>query len=82
MAFMTFTLTFAGTIQTHMQRVEGVDYMSVQDQLWIFYIMRFGSGVAVVLGAYLLIYSLAFPRREIVKPGAAQSNKAIETPAE
>ncbi|MCB2128187.1 MAG: cbb3-type cytochrome c oxidase subunit I [Rhodobacteraceae bacterium] len=82
MAFMTFTLTFAGTIQTHMQRVEGVDYMTVQDQLWVFYVMRFGSGVAVVLGAYLLIYALAFPRREVVKPGPAQSGKAAETPAE
>ncbi|WP_417807843.1 cbb3-type cytochrome c oxidase subunit I [Thioclava sp.] len=82
MAFMTFTLTFAGTIQTHMQRVEGVDYMSVQDQLWIFYVMRFGSGVAVVLGAYLLIYALAFPRREIVTAGPAQARKSLETPAE
>ncbi|MDQ2095125.1 cbb3-type cytochrome c oxidase subunit I [Rhodalgimonas zhirmunskyi] len=82
MAFMTFTLTFAGTIQTHMQRVEGVDFMSVQDQLWIFYVMRFGSGVAVVLGAYILIYALAFPRREVVKPGPVQSHKSAETPAE
>jgi len=82
MAFMTFTLTFAGTIQTHMQRVEGVDYMSVQDQLWIFYVMRFGSGVAVVIGAYILIYALAFPRREVVKAGPVQSHKSAETPAE
>lgn len=82
MVFMTFVLTFAGTIQTHMQRVEGVDYMTVQDQLWVFYLMRFGSGLAVVLGAYLLIYALAFPRRELVTPGSAQSSKTIETPAE
>ena len=27
-----------------------------QDQLWVFYAMRFGSGVAVVLGAVLFIY--------------------------
>ncbi|WP_417728257.1 cbb3-type cytochrome c oxidase subunit I [Roseovarius sp.] len=82
MAFMTFTLTFAGTVQTHMQRVEGIDFMTVQDQLWVFYVMRFGSGFAVVLGALLLIYALAFPRREVVTPGPIQSGKPAETPAE
>ena len=67
--FMTFTLTFAGTVQTHLQRVNGEFYMGVQDQLWIFYAMRFGSGVAVVLGAILYIYSIAVPRREIIERG-------------
>ena len=57
MAFMTFTLTFAGVIQTHLQRVMGMTYMEVQDQIGLFYIMRFGAGVAVVLGALLFIYS-------------------------
>jgi nitric oxide reductase subunit B len=72
MAFMTFTLTFAGTIQTHMQRVIGESFMVVQDDLTIFYIMRFGSGVAVVLGAVLFIYSqLVIRRREIIPPGRA-----------
>ena len=67
--FMTFTLTFAGTIQTHLQRVNGEYYMDVQDQLWLFYAMRFGSGIAVVLGALLFIYAIAFPRREIIAEG-------------
>jgi nitric oxide reductase subunit B len=71
MAFMTFTLTFAGTIQTHMQRILGEYYMDVQDQLDLFYIMRFGSGVAVVLGALLFIYSMTVVRREVIKPGPA-----------
>jgi nitric oxide reductase subunit B len=70
MAFMTFTLTFAGTIQTHMQRVLGENFMTVQDQLDIFYIMRFGSGVAVVLGAALFIYAMLVPKREIVSADA------------
>ena len=69
MAFMTFTLTFAGTIQTHMQRVVGDYYMDVQDQLGLFYLMRFGSGVAVVLGALLFIYAMLVVRREVVQPG-------------
>ncbi len=65
MAFMTFVLTFAGTIQTHMQRVVGEDFMSVQDQLTVFYIMRFGAGAVVVIGALLFIYSLLVPRKEL-----------------
>ena len=64
MAFMTFTLTFAGTIQTHMQRVLGEYYMNVQDQLALFYVMRFGAGLAVVLGALLFIYAMLMPRRQ------------------
>ena len=66
MVFMTFVLTFAGTIQTHLQRVMGQYYMEVQDQIAIFYWMRFGAGVVVFLGVLLLIYSLAVPRREII----------------
>jgi nitric oxide reductase subunit B len=70
MAFMTFTLTFAGTVQTHLQRVLGEYFMTVQSQLDIFYIMRFGSGVAVVLGAALFIYAMLVPKREIVSADA------------
>ncbi len=69
MVFMTFVLTFAGTVQTHLQRVLGMFYMEVQDQLALFYWMRLGAGVVVVLGAYLLIYSLLMPRREVIEPG-------------
>ena len=70
MSFMTFVLTFAGTIQTHMQRVIGDYFMEVQDSLSVFYLMRFGSGIAVVLGAILFIYSLGVVRkREIIAPG-------------
>ncbi len=64
MAFMTFVLTFAGVIQTHLQRVMGEYYMDVQDQLSLFYIMRFGAGLAVVIGAMLFIYAMMVPKRE------------------
>lgn len=70
MVFMTFTLTFAGTVQTHMQRVLGDYFMDVQDQIEIFYWMRFGSGVVVFIGVLLLIYALAFPRREVISADA------------
>ncbi len=79
MSFMTFVLTFAGTIQTHMQRVIGEDFMSVQDQLTVFYIMRFGAGAAVVLGALLFIYSVLVPRKELFteSTGSTPEAKAV-----
>ena len=69
MAFMTFVLTFAGTVQTHLQRVLGQNFMEVQDQLTLFYYMRFGSGVAVVLGALLFVYATLVPQREVIERG-------------
>ena len=78
--FMTVVLTFAGALQTHLQRVNGEAYMDVQDQLWIFYAMRFGAGAAVVLGAILFIYATAFPRREIVTPGPLESDRLEHDP--
>lgn len=64
MAFMTFTLTFAGVVQVHLQRVMGMTYMEVQEQLVLFYWMRLGSGVFVVLSALLFLYSIFGPARE------------------
>jgi len=76
MVFMTFALTFAGTVQSHMQRVVGDYFMDVQDTLAVFYWMRFGSGVAVVLGVILFLYAILVPRKEIISSGASA------TPAE
>lgn len=64
MSVMTFTLTFAGTIQTHLQRVLGQYYMEVQDQLAMFYMVRFLAGACIVAGAILFIWAMAFPMRE------------------
>jgi nitric oxide reductase subunit B len=63
MSFMTITLTFAGIIQTHLQRVNGEDYMSVQDQLGLFYWMRLGSGIVFIIGALLFIYAIFGPKK-------------------
>jgi len=63
MAFMTFTLTFAGVVQTHMQRVLGEDFMQVQGQLDLFYMMRLGSGSVVALGVVLFLISVFGPAR-------------------
>ena len=70
MAFMTFVLTFAGTVQTHMQRVLGENFMDIQEGLNIFYLMRWGSGLCVVFGAILFIYAQLAPRREVIARGA------------
>ncbi|MCK0143933.1 cbb3-type cytochrome c oxidase subunit I [Aliiroseovarius sp. F20344] len=70
MSFMTFVLTFAGTIQTHMQRVLGENFMEIQEGLGLFYIMRWGSGLCVVIGAILFIYAQLAPRREVIARGA------------
>jgi nitric oxide reductase subunit B len=71
MAFMTFTLTFAGVVQTHLQRVKGEPFMAVQDEISIFFSMRLLSGVIVVIGALLYLYAVWVPRRSevIAKPG-------------
>jgi nitric oxide reductase subunit B len=80
MVFMTFTLTFAGTVQTHLQRVNGEAFMDVQDQLWIFYAMRFGSGVAVVLGVALFLYAILVPGKEIIEPGPLEQDRIAHDP--
>lgn len=69
MVFMTFVLTFAGTVQTHLQRVRGEDYMSVQDEIALFMWMRLGAGIAVVLGVLLFLYAIFVPKKEIIQPG-------------
>lgn len=61
MVFMTFSLTFAGVVQTHLQRVMGQSYMEVQEALGIFFWFRLGSGVAVLIGAACIFVALAFP---------------------
>ncbi len=72
MAFMTFVLTFAGTIQTHLQRVMGENFMYVQEGMSLFFIMRWGAGLVVVLGAVLFIYAQIAPRREVIEPGVTE----------
>ncbi|HLO77281.1 MAG TPA: cbb3-type cytochrome c oxidase subunit I [Magnetospirillum sp.] len=60
-AFMTFALTFAGVVQTHLQRVLGMSFMEVQEQLGLFYWFRLGAGVVTLLGVVLIVWSLVVP---------------------
>ena len=81
-AFMTFTLTFAGVVQTHMQRVVGgYSYMDVQDQLGFFYWMREGAGIVVLIGAVLFVYSVLGPVREQLTAADVARQPGLE-PAE
>jgi nitric oxide reductase subunit B len=63
MFFMAMTLTFAGTVQIHLQRVMGMFYMEVQDQLGLFYIMRLTAGCFVLLGALIFVWAVFGPVR-------------------
>ncbi|WP_434620154.1 cbb3-type cytochrome c oxidase subunit I [Azospirillum sp. B2RO_4] len=64
MAFMTFALTAAGIVQTHLQRVMGLGYMEVQEQIAMFYWLRLGGGVAVGIGVLVYLYAIFGPARE------------------
>lgn len=64
MCFMTFTLTFAGVVQTHLQRVMGMNFMEVQDQLQLFYMMRVGTGVVVAIAAVIFFISVFGPVKQ------------------
>ncbi len=77
-AFMTFTLTFAGVIQAHVQRFLGESYMDVQDQMMFFYQLRLGSGVVVVIGAFIVVYSLLVPGRETQRVKSSAQTQPAE----
>jgi len=64
MMVMTFALTFAGVVQVHLQRVLGQSYMEVQDGLAMFYWVRLGSGVFVVISAVMFVWAVLVPGRE------------------
>mgnify|MGYP000858271938 CR=1 FL=1 len=64
--FMTVVLTFAGVLQTHLERVNGLPYMDVQEQLGFFYLLRLGAGLVTVVGALLFIYAILVPREQEV----------------
>jgi len=64
MFFMTIVLTFAGVVQVHLQRVMGIQYMEVQEQLALFYWMRLGAGATAAAAVLLFVWSLLGPVRE------------------
>jgi len=78
MAFMTFTLTFAGVVQIHLQRVMGLTYMEVQEQLALFYWMRLGAGIFVVISVLLFVYGLLGPARIQLPRSASVSTAPAE----
>ncbi len=73
MAFMTFALTFAGVVQTHLQRVMGMNFMEVQEHLHLFYVFRLGSGIVVAIGVILFLYAIFGPSRSQASASAAHA---------
>ena len=71
MSVMSFALTFAGVLQVHLQRVLGESYMDVQDQLAMFYWVRLGSGVFVLLSALMFLWALFVPGRQRLPSASA-----------
>jgi nitric oxide reductase subunit B len=69
---MSVVLTFAGVLQTHLERVMGMDYMEVQQQLKLFYIMRLVGGGAVATGLVLYLISILLPPRDHARLAAAE----------
>ncbi len=72
MIFMTITLSFAGILQTHLQRVLAMGFMEIQSQIDLFYWLRLGWGVFFLIGALLFIYSALGPVQKQVS-GASYS---------
>ncbi len=68
---MSAALTFAGVLQTHLERVMGQDYMDVQQQLGLFYTLRFYGGVMTALGLMMFLIATLVPGRRKVPAGVA-----------
>ena len=77
MSVMTLSLTFAGIKQVELQRIAGESFMDTQDQLALFYWIRFGTGFFVLVAALMFIGSLFLPKRR-----AAVVAQVVAQPAE
>jgi len=75
MVFITLFLTAAGILQVWLQRVipNPQAFMQVQDQLALFYWMRWLSGIVFFIGLVVYIYSFfAKDKPQTVEVGTAQ----------
>jgi len=77
MAFMTFTLTFAGVVQSHLQRVLGMNYMAIQEQLAFFYWMRLGAGIVFLVGAVVFVIATLGPVREQLTEARVRTQPSV-----
>ena len=60
---MSAALLFAGVLQTHLERVQGQDYMDVQQQLTLFYWIRLIGGVLTAIGLVIFMIAILVPGR-------------------
>jgi nitric oxide reductase subunit B len=70
---MALALTFAGVLQTHLERVMGQDYMEVQQQLGLFYWMRLVGGLITFSGFVMYLIAVLMPGRVTVPRGVGFS---------
>jgi nitric oxide reductase subunit B len=68
---MSAALLFAGVLQTHLERVQGQDYMDVQQQLTLFYWIRLIGGVLTAIGLVIFMIAILVPGRRRA-PAAAE----------
>jgi len=61
MVLMTLALTAAGIVQTQLQRVMGISFMEVADEINFFLVLRGVFGAVVMIGVLLLIYATLGP---------------------
>src|SRR5271165_3944907 len=69
---MSAALTFAGVLQTHLERVMGQDYMDVQQQLGLFYTIRLYGGVMTALGLVMFLIAMLVPGRRNAPAAVAE----------
>lgn len=64
MLFMVLAFTLAGTVQTYLHRLLGMDFMLVRDQyvrFWMFFVWFFGL-VLFLPGVLVYLLDLAYPK--------------------
>ncbi len=73
MSAMTLAFTIAGVLQTYIERVMGLGYMTAQDQMRFWFAILVVLGLAFLSGAVLVVIDLFTLRRATVKPMAREA---------
>jgi nitric oxide reductase subunit B len=79
MIFIVMALLIAGIVQVYLQRIMGLDFLEVQEQLRLWFEVRLAAGALFLLGTLLLIGDLYRLGWRAAPGGAVQAPR--ETPA-
>ena len=58
MIFLVMSLLIAGIVQVYLQRIMGMDFLEVQNQLRLWFEVRLVSGCIFLIGTVLLLWDL------------------------